>query len=113
MPNLPPGFGGGPLSLSDVLASGHSWKHIWGQGEGPLVSQQGAQGFIWLPSGAWKLPQILQLSEITPLLLQGPRKLTEPLIFCFPSHITVVAFWLSSGRFLQPGAWLMSPEPLV
>lgn len=64
-----------------------------------LVSQQGAQGFVWLPSGAWRLPQILRLPEIIPLLLQGPRKLTELLLFPgrFPCHITVVALGLPMG----------------
>lgn len=87
------------LSLSEVVESGHRWNCVWGQGVISLVSQQGAQGFVWLLSGAWRLLQILQFSEIIPLLLQGPGRFTELFIFldCFPFHITVVAFGLPTG----------------
>lgn len=90
------------LSLSEVVESGHSWKHTGGQGVISLVSQQ---GFIWLLSGAWRLPQILYFSEIIPLLLQGPRKFMELLIFlvCFPCHVIVVAFGLSLSRSCSLG----------
>lgn len=86
-------------SLSEVVESGHSWSRIWGQGAISLLSQQGAQGFVWPPYGAWRVLQIFQFSEIIPLLLRGTRKFTELFIFldCFPCHITVVAFGLLVG----------------
>lgn len=47
----------------------------------------------------WWLPQILPFSEIFPLLLRGPGKFTELLVFlvCFLCHVILVPFGLSLG----------------